>query len=243
MSSPAPDKPRFVIVPNRPHVRTLLAVGLLLWAASLVAVAYLATSRAAPGLDKAQDSLSLTSKRADQSEALVKQLRQQVATLRRSDQISRSANTELQESLAEREEEVSGLRADVAFYERLVGATGQRRGLAVHEVVFAPEVGGTWRYTVTLTQNLNRGAISKGEARVSVEGVSGGRLRSLRWEELLQKPGAPGQPFSFRYFQQLEGSIVLPAGFTPQRVRVQLRSDGSTVDQAFPWQADEPRGE
>ena len=243
MSTPAPEKPRFVIVPHRPHARALLAIGLGLWLLSLVAVYSWATLRAAPGLSKAQESLTVNTERATRSEALVKQLRQNVATLRRSDQISRSANTELQASLAEREEEVSGLRADVAFYERLVGATGQRRGLAVHEALFTPEDGGTWRYTVTLTQNLNRGAISKGEARISLEGVSGGRLRTLRWEDLLQKPGAPGQAFSFRYFQQLEGSVILPAGFTPQRVRVQLRSDGSTVDQAFPWQAEAPRGE
>lgn len=243
MSSPVPDQPRFVIVPHRPYVRMLLAVGLVLWLASLLGVGYWASGRAAPGLIKAKADLQVTSRRAAEAEALVKQLRQNVSTLRRSDQISRSANTELQASLAEREEEVTGLRADVAFYERLVGATGQRRGLAVHEAVFTPEAGGTWRYTVTLTQNLNRGAISKGEVRVSVEGVSEDRLRSLRWEELLQKPGAPGQPFSFRYFQQLEGSIVLPEGFTPQRVRVQLRADGSTVDQAFPWQAEAPRGD
>lgn len=243
MSSPAPDKPRFVIVPHRPHVRVLLGAGLVLWVASVVGVYAWATARAAPGLAKARADLVLTSRRATEAEALVKQLRQNAATLRRSDQISRSANTELQASLAEREEEVSGLRADVAFYERLVGATGQRRGLTVHEAVFTPEAGGTWRYTVTLTQNLNRGAISKGEARVSVEGVSDGRLRSLRWDDLVQKPDAPGQPFSFRYFQQLEGSVMLPEGFTPQRVRVQLRSGGSTVDQAFPWQAQAPRGE
>lgn len=243
MSTPAPVKPRFVIVPHRPHARVLLAVAAALWLASLVATWWVASERAAPGLAKVRDELDLANRRVADSEALVRQLRQNVATLRRSDQISRSANTELQASLAEREEEVSGLRADVAFYERLVGATGQRRGLSVHEAVFEPEEGGTWRYTVTLTQNLNRGAISKGEARVSVEGVSQGRLRSLGWEELLQKPGAPGQPFSFRYFQQLEGSVMLPEGFTPQRVRVQLRSDGSTVDQAFPWQAREPRGD
>lgn len=243
MSTPAPDKPRFVIVPHRPHIRVLLVAGLALWLLSVVAVYSWASLRAAPGLAKAQESLAVNTERAGQAEALVKQLRQNVATLRRSDQISRSANTELQASLAERDEEVSGLRADVAFYERLVGATGQRRGLSVHEAYFTPEEGGTWRYTITLTQNLNRGAISKGEARVSVEGVSSGRLRSLRWENLLQKPGAPGQPFSFRYFQQLEGSVVLPQGFTPQRVRVQLRSGGSTVDQAFPWQAEAPRGD
>ena len=243
MSSPAPDKPRFVIVPHRPHARALLAIAAVLWLASLVAVGYWASSRAAPGLSKARAELAVASKRATQAEALVKQLRQNVATLRRSDQISRSANTELQASLAEREEEVSGLRADVAFYERLVGATGQRRGLSVHEAVFAQESGGTWRYTVTLTQNLNRGAISKGEARLSVEGVSEGRLVNLGWPELLQKPDATGQPFSFRYFQQLEGSVMLPEGFTPQRVRVQLRSDGSTVEQAFPWEARAPRGD
>jgi hypothetical protein len=242
MNTPNPDK-RFVIVPHRPHARIVLVVLGLLWVGSVVAAWMSATRLAAPELAEVKHELSITARRAGQAEELVGQLKQNVATLRRSDQISRSANTELQATLAEREEEVSGLRADVAFYERLVGATGQRRGLAVHEALFAQEAGGTWRYTVTLTQNLNRGAISTGEARISVEGVSDGRLRTLTWDELLQKPNSPGQPFSFRYFQQLEGSVALPAGFTPQRVRVQLRSGGSTVDQAFDWQTQPPRGE
>jgi hypothetical protein len=243
MSTPSPDKPRFVIVPHRPYARIVLIVLAVLWVASVIAAWTIATRLAVPGLARVKDELAVTARRADQAEELVGQLRQNVATLRRSDQISRSANTELQAALAEREEEVSGLRADVAFYERLVGATGQRRGLAVHEALFAQEAGGSWRYTITVTQNLNRGAISKGEARMSVEGVSGGRLRTLSWDELLQKPNSPGQPFSFRYFQQLEGSIALPADFTPQRVRVQLRSGGSTVDQAFDWQTQPPRGD
>ena len=34
---------------------------------------------------------------------------------------------------------------------------------------------------------------------------------------------------------------MLPAGFTPQRVRVQLNAEGNTVDQAFPWSAEEPQ--
>ena len=243
MSTPAPDKPRFVIVPHRPHARALLVAAAALWLLSLLAVAWWSSERAAPGLSKVRAELELADRRAKEAESLARQLRQNVATLRRSDQNSRSANTELQATLAEREEEISGLRADVAFYERLVGATGQRRGLSVHEAVFAPEAGGTWRYTITLTQNLNRGAISKGNAGVSIEGVKDGRLQSLSWDQLLQKPGAPGQPFSFRYFQQLEGSVMLPEGFTPQRVRVQLRTDGSTLDQAFPWKAGSPRGE
>jgi len=125
------------------------------------------------------------------------------------------------------------LRADVDFYERLVGSTGQRQGLRVHEATFEPEVGGTWHYVVTLTQNLNRGAISKGGMRFAVQGVRAGKLETIKWDELLQKPNAPAKPFSFRYFQQLEDSIMLPPGFTPQRVKVTL-SGG--VEQSFPWQ-------
>ena len=186
MSTPNPDKPRFVIVPHRPHARVVLVVVGLLWLGSVIAAWMSATRLAAPGMAQVEAELAITARRAQEAEAVVAQLRQNVATLRRSDPISRSANTELQSALAEREEEVSGLRADVAFYERLVGATGQRRGLSVHEAVFEPETGGTWRYTVTLTQNLNRGAISTGEARIAVEGVSGGRLQTVTWDELLQ---------------------------------------------------------
>ncbi len=35
---------------------------------------------------------------------------------------------DIQSLLAERDEQIAALRADVAFYERLVGATAQRKG-------------------------------------------------------------------------------------------------------------------
>ncbi|WP_348631666.1 DUF6776 family protein, partial [Mesorhizobium sp. M1C.F.Ca.ET.188.01.1.1] len=56
------------------------------------------------------------------------------------------------------EASLRSLRADVAFYERLVGSTSQRKGLNTHSIEFSPEAAGTWQYTAVLTQNLNRGA-------------------------------------------------------------------------------------
>ena len=235
MSSPGPDPQRFVIVRKRGDVRGWLIFAAGLWIASLIGTWHLSTRRAAPSLGAVSGELVDSSKQLREQQALVKQLRQQVATLKRSDQISRNANAELQSTLTEREEEVSGLRADVDFYERLVGSTGQRQGLRVHEAKFAPEAGGTWHYTVTLTQNLNRGAISKGTMRFAVDGIRGGKMNTIKWDELLQRPGAPGKPFSFRYFQQLEDSVMLPPGFTPQRVRVSLSGNGGGVDQTFAW--------
>lgn len=233
-----PSSPRrFVVVPSRPRGRLVGGVLLAGWAISL-AVAWEWSSRAAaPELaDTRREVEALASTLTEQTREL-DELRQRVATLGRSDEISRAANRQLEQTLAEREEEIAQLRADVAFYERLVGATGQRRGLAVHSVRMEPESGGAWHYTVTLTQNLNRGKISKGSVTLQVDGVRAGKLESVRWPELTQREGAPAQDFSFRYFQQLEGSVMLPAGFTPHRVRAFVRADGKTIEQAFPWEA------
>lgn len=236
MNTPAPPR-RFVVVSARPRLR-LLAGGLAaLWLASLAVAWFWATRTAAPELASTREALSELSALAGGQEGEIEQLRQRVATLTRSDQVSRMANEELQQTLAEREEEISQLRADVAFYERLVGATGQRKGLSVHGVRMSPEAEGAWRYSVTLTQNLSRGKISKGGLTLEIDGVRDGKLASLGWQELLQREDAPAQAFSFRYFQQIEGSLMLPEGFVPNRVRVSLRADGRTTEQAFPWEA------
>lgn len=170
-------------------------------------------------------------------------LAQQVATLRRSDQISREANAALQKTLAERDEEIAGLRADVAFYERLVGATAQRRGLSVHELRLVPQPGGVWHFTSTLTQNLSRGGVSEGVMTLAVEGSQGGTLRRLDWAALRQSPNPPGVPYSFKYFQEVEGEVFLPAGFTPARVTVRLAPrGGAVVEHGMSWaQATAPR--
>lgn len=163
------------------------------------------------------------------------QLEQQVATLTRSDQISRQANVDLQNTLSERDEEIAALRADLAFYERFVGATAQRRGLTVHKLRLQPQSDQAWHFTATLTQNLNRGAVNAGRLQVSVEGTRDGRLQQLAWVDL-RPAGDPGVAYSFKYFQEVEGDLTLPAGFEPVRVSVRLLPrSGGPVEQSFGW--------
>lgn len=228
MSAPTPD-PRFVIVPARRHPWLWAGLIAVLWLASLAAVWWLAGGQGTTGAAGVAPAVPAQA---------VQQSQQQLATLQMSDRISRQANRELQQTLAEREEEIAGLRADVAFYERLVGATGQRKGLNVHEIQMRRDNDGSWRYTATLTQNINRGAVSKGDLTLSVEGTRDGKLVRLDWGQLLQNPQAPPQRFEFRYFQRLEGSVLLPQGFVPGRVIARLRVDGgSNAEQAFAWDA------
>lgn len=164
------------------------------------------------------------------------ELAQRIATLRRSDQVSREANTRLQSLLAEREEEIAGLKADVDFYERLVGATSQRRGLSMHALRMQPQQGGAWHFNAVLTQNLNRGSVSTGQLTLSIEGSQNGQLRRLDWPTLRQLPRAPGVDYSFRYFQEVEGDVFLPPGFTPVRVTARLQPRrGAAVEHSVTW--------
>src|SRR4249919_1086145 len=171
-----------------------------------------------------------------QQGARIAELEQRVATLARSDQISRDANRDLQGTLAERDEEIAGLRSDVAFYERFVGSTAQRRGLNVHALHLQRQAGQAWHFTATLTQNLNRGAVNQGRLTLSVEGSRDGHLQRLEWPQLRQQPDAPGVEYSFKYFQQAEGDVLLPPGLAPVRVIVRLQPQGSAaVEQSFTW--------
>jgi len=175
--------------------------------------------------------------RLREATARIDALEQEAATLKRSDQISRQANADLQGTLAERDEEIAGLRADVAFYERFVGATGQRHGLTVHELKLEPQRDPQlWHFVATLTQNLNRGAVNSGHLLLSVEVSDAGRMQKLAWGALRQQQNAPGIEYSFKYFQQVEGDLVLPAGVKPVRVIARLvPSSGAAVEQSFTW--------
>lgn len=229
--------PHFQVVASQSRMpaRGWVAVIAGAWLLSLAAMWWLAGLRAAPGQGDTRAQLRAAERTLAQQRRQLDDINQRMVTLSRSDQISRSANGELQSSLAERDEEIASLRADVAFYERLVGSTSQRKGLNVHSIEFAPTDAGSWNYRAVLTQNLNRGAISQGQLRFSVEGVRAGKLATLGWDDLHQKPGAPGQDYSFRYFQELEGNVMLPKDFTPQRVRVSLRGGAGGVEQTFDW--------
>ena len=91
-------------------------------------------------------------------------------------------------------------------------------------------------FRVTLTQNMKKAATSAGTLELAVDGVRGAKLTALGWRDLTQNAQAEPIKFQFKYFQQLDGSLMLPEGFQPNRVTVSAKSEGGEeVRQAFAW--------
>jgi len=165
-------------------------------------------------------------------------LQQRIAVLERSEQVARAANTDLQQALHDRQEQISGLRADLGFYSRLTGSGTLREGLAVQGMHLAPTAEArVYNFTVTITQNLRAGQLTSGRARVSVTGVRDGKLVTFDWPELAANQDRDGMGFSFKYFQQLKGALMLPAGFTPNRIHATAEAGGDMgrAEQDFAW--------
>jgi hypothetical protein len=165
-------------------------------------------------------------------------LLKQVAVAQRGEQVAKAASTELQQNLRDRQEEIAGLRADLAFYSRLTDGHTKPEGLSVHGVRL--KIGAAehvYNFTVTLTQTLKSGEVSNGHVRVSVSGVRGGKLITLPWSEIAPNQESSGLAFSFKYFQQVAGSLMLPQDFTPNRIHVEAEAGGDIgrVDQEFAW--------
>ncbi len=227
----ATSTPNLVIRQHDPgrqrRQRGLLA---LAWLGSLLIVAALVASFAARAPQR--EELARLGAAAKEGETL----KTRIAVLERSEQVAKAALVDVQQTLRERDEEIDGLRTDLAFYGRLVGGS-KREGLAVHALKVQPIKGSrAWNFTATLTQNFKRGQDIKGNLTLSVEGVQDGKLTTLDWAALSQGQNISGIAYDFKYFQQAGGTIMLPANFAANRVIVRTDGDGGRIEQEFSWQ-------
>lgn len=217
--------------------RRWLLLGVL-WAGSLALVwLYNRDLVDAPPLRSSADAGAGASRKDLQAiDTQLEAVRARLAVAERAEQVAQAATQSLQENLREREQEIAALRADLGFYQRLVGGS-DRRTLGVHTVTLeaVPDTR-AFNFVLTLTQNLKKSALTAGTAQIALEGVRDGAVVTLPWRELSAAAGTADLRFSFKYFQRLEGMLTLPAGFVPNRILVSAStSGGERTQQAFAW--------
>lgn len=199
------------------------------WLASVLIAGAIGMAISSNTVDASHGSETKALKRENES------LKAELAVSRRSEQVAKVAVEEVQHTVRDRQEQIAGLRADLAFYGRLVGG-GRREGLLVQGIKLSPVAGSrAWNFSATLTQSMTREKDITGKLTLSVDGVRAGKLQTLDWKTLLQKNSDDGVDYSFKYFQQVRGTIMLPEGFNPNRLHVQAEGDGGRAEQDFDW--------
>jgi len=164
-------------------------------------------------------------------------LQDQIQSLQQQQQTASTAMAALKQSLGARDSDLQKLKQEQAFYSKLIGIDGDRSGLGVHGIAVT-QVPGTdaWNFVTTLVNTAENADAARGTLTLAIEGVRGGKLATLGWTDLAGPGGQDGEPFAFKFFQQVRGSFVLPKGFVPNRVVITLRpKGGASVTRSLDW--------
>lgn len=170
----------------------------------------------------------------DQNAALTRQL----ASLQRGALIEREAAGDVSATLHQMESELLLLREELSFYKSIVSPSAMEPGLHVQSFELEQgEDAGEYLYKLVLTQVRGNSRVARGEVDIEVTGLLEGRLERLRLGRLTGR-AEDVLEFSFKYFQSVEGVIVLPAGFEPSRVAVRVKPKTKrleAVEREYEW--------
>lgn len=189
-------------------------------------------------LDAARERAALESEIA-QRDARIDELKQEVALLETHRAIDREAYKEVEASLLDLQAKIQEQRDAIAFYRGIVSPADGRSGLRVQD--FRVTRGAEERQfnlRLVLVQAMKHDRKVSGDVALSVTGNEEGVEKTYALEDLLPADASIDWPFSFRYFQDFDRQIVLPDGFTPERVRVEVRSRTRSIDsieENFAW--------
>ena len=172
-------------------------------------------------------------------ETRIGELEQEVALLETHREIDREAYKQVESNLLELQAKIQEQRDAIAFYRGIVSPADGRPGLRVQD--FRLTRGAEERQfnlRLVLVQAMKHDRKVSGDVALSIEGTEDGVARTYAMTELLPADARQDWPFSFRYFQDFERQIVLPDGFTPERVHVEVRSRTrsiASIEETFSW--------
>jgi hypothetical protein len=144
----------------------------------------------------------------------------------------------VEKNLEDLQAQVLKQREELTFYRGIVSPEDGIGGLRIQG--FQVQSGGAprhYRLLLVLQQSMREDAVVSGSVNIQIEGVRANRPEQLGLTQLGDGARADGLPFKFRYFQKFEHAVVLPEGFEPRAVNVEVRSTRlAPVRESYPWQ-------
>ncbi len=177
--------------------------------------------------------------RIDELEAGERRLREEIIkleTLRKTDQEAYKA---IDEGFRSLQDKIQEQREAIAFYRGIISPADSSSGLRVQDFrVLRGAEESRYRLRLVLVQVKQHHRQVSGTVRLSVDGARDGEVVSIPFAQLAPEGSDSRWAFSFRYFQDFERDLVLPPGFRPDRVNIELVPSGkgnTGIKQSFPW--------
>jgi hypothetical protein len=221
--------------------RQVVVVGLALAAALVLCVGLLLGRQSAfsgIGIDPQRyraHAKALENARAEQAD-----LSHRFGVLTARHDVDRTALELVRQELAAQREQIAGLEEGIRFYRSLMAPGEIAQGFSLRKIeLVAREEPGRFGFRVVVQQEARKHASVRGELYAEVSGQQAGEPRSYPLGALSADLEGTVILLRFRYFQSIEGDLLLPEGFEPQTVSVVATlsvPETAEVREQYPWQ-------
>ncbi len=148
---------------------------------------------------------------------------------------------EVSRSIVDLQGQVARQTQELAFYRGIVAEGAPAVGAKIQQVrITRGPKAGQFVLHVALVRSVRPDNLAAGSIGVSVDGQSDGAATTVDLGTLTAGK-VRELPYSFRYFQNFDQEVALPAGLKADHVSVEVRSskkDVAPVTQTFPWSVD-----
>ena len=167
------------------------------------------------------------------------ELKQQIALLKTHREIDREAYQVVETNLTDMQRKIQEQQDAIAFYRGIVSPKDGGRGLRVQDLKLTRGKDERhYNLRLVLVQVMQHDRSVKGEVDFSLEGEQDGVAATYTLEQLLPGDSDTSWPFSFRYFQNFDRELILPDGFMPETINIEVVSRTksiASVKQSFDW--------
>lgn len=230
------------VVPYRPYY-SVARMAIIITIALLVSVAcyyfgYHKGSTVERSAVVERDSLRIAYQQAEEK---VKQLEQNVANLKLGSQVDRKATEQVRAKVVELKNRIADLERDNTFYRDLMRPDNDDRGISIStpSVALSGTAKNTYDYKMVVKQQTENRSQVTGYLEFDVVGKDdAGRPQRYSLHQLSPSAASEKIKLNFRYFQRLEGTMVLPSTFVPERIElkvVSFKPKKALIEKKFNW--------
>ncbi len=167
-------------------------------------------------------------------------LKQDVALLETNREVDRMSYKVVEVSLTALQAKIQEQRDEIAFYRGIISPADGNSGLRVQNLKLTRgKAEREFNVRLVLVQAMKHDRKVSGNVHLSIVGEQNGVETTYDLAQLVAAGEDSAWAFSFRYFQDLDRQLVLPDGFTPERITVEVRSKTrsiSSIEESFAWE-------
>ncbi|MBT3047881.1 MAG: hypothetical protein G8D61_14090 [gamma proteobacterium symbiont of Ctena orbiculata] len=201
-------------------------------------VAWLAYQKGGSGLAQGFARLQSGMDRVELLEQERNELKRELAMVKQTAEVDREALTAIREQIKGFQDERLKMEEELAFLRGIVSTSSKKQSLRVQNFKLEPGLEAQqFVYKFSVSQVINSGSVVKGKIEITVTGLQDGETRQLKLDAL-SKEKLSSHKMRFRYYQNVEGMILVPQGFEPATIMIDVKPSSSKlapVSESYNW--------